>query len=125
MSFDWKTYLDVSEALIKNRTTGFEEAYLRSAISRAYYAVFGIARSYLKSEGTTISAIDTHKFLRNEFKNSPDNIKKKIGNNLERLWRDRKEADYNDTVIINNKRAQLSYQMAVLILQYLKRIGAV
>lgn len=124
MSFDWKTYLSVSEALVKYQITGLEEACWRSAISRAYYAVFGTASSYLKSHGTTIPAIDTHKFLRNEFKNSPDNIKKKIGYHLDRLWKDRKDADYNGTISINNQRAQLSHQMAVRILQDLKSIGA-
>lgn len=124
MSFDWRTYLNVSDALIKNQITGIEEACLRSAISRAYYAAFGIALSYLKNHGTTIPLIDTHKFLRNEFKKSPDTIKKKIGSNIDRLWKDRKDADYNDTLIINNQRAQLSHQMAVRILQNLKSIGA-
>lgn len=124
MSFDWKTYLEVSEMLVKHQITGLEEACLRSAISRAYYAAFGTANSYLKKQGTTIPAIDTHKFLRSEFKKSPDTIKKKIGNNLERLWRDRKDADYNDAISINNHRTQLSYQMAVRVLQDLKSIGA-
>ena len=51
MSFDWKTYLEVSEMLVKHQITGLEEACLRSAISRAYYAAFGTANSYLKNKG--------------------------------------------------------------------------
>lgn len=123
MSFCWEAYVRLAENLIKNQTTGLEDACLRSAISRSYYGVFGVARSYLMRNGITISPIDTHKYLRNEFKNSPDKTKKKIGQNMERLWRDRKDADYEDAIYINLNRAQISYQMAIRILQDLKNLG--
>jgi len=124
MSFDWKSYLQLSEGLIKCQATGLEEACFRSAISRSYYAIFGIASNYLKSNGVIIPPVDTHKSLRNEFKNSHDHTKKKIGQNLDRLWKDRKEADYNDAVSININKAQISHQMALRILHDLKNIGA-
>jgi len=48
MSFDWRTYLQLADALIKHQTaTVPQEAYLRSAISRSYYGVFCIARNFL------------------------------------------------------------------------------
>lgn len=126
MSFDWKPYLQVAEELINRQNAkGLEEAYLRSAISRSYYGIFGIARAFLKQSGVTLPSKDTHKTLRSEFKNSPDSIKKKIGFDLDRLWKDRKDADYEDAVYINLKRAQMSYQMAIRILQNFKNIGSI
>ena len=124
MSFDWKTYIKVANELINNqKIKALEEAYLRSAISRSYYGVFGVANSYLKNKGITIPAIDTHKSLRHEFKNSTDKTMKKIGQDLDRLWRDRKDADYEGTISINLNKAQLSYQMAVRILQNFKNLS--
>jgi uncharacterized protein (UPF0332 family) len=45
MSFDWRDFLDVAEALVKFELGISREGLLRSAISRAYYAAFGTARS--------------------------------------------------------------------------------
>jgi uncharacterized protein (UPF0332 family) len=41
MSFDWADYLRLAESLVSNpNAPGPEEAALRAAISRAYYAAF-------------------------------------------------------------------------------------
>jgi hypothetical protein len=46
MSFAWLDYLALAEALLQARTTlAPEEACCRAAISRAYYAVYGAART--------------------------------------------------------------------------------
>jgi hypothetical protein len=57
MSFDWKLYVQL--AVDFYRSEALKEAYFRSAISRAYYGVFCIARNFLKSKGKTIPPIDT------------------------------------------------------------------
>jgi uncharacterized protein (UPF0332 family) len=45
MSFDWREFLDIAEALAELRISVSHEALFRSAVSRAYYAAFGAARA--------------------------------------------------------------------------------
>jgi len=126
MSFDWKLYVQLAEELIDfYRSEALKEAYFRSAISRAYYGVFCIARNFLKSKGKTIPPIDTHKFVREQFKRSSDMIERKIGENLARLWKERKDSDYEDTADINRERAKTACELAKRLLQELKKIGAI
>ena len=49
MAFDWTEYLTLAQELVQRE----EEACLRSAISRAYYAAFGKARERLEQEAIT------------------------------------------------------------------------
>lgn len=44
MSFDWRTYLVLAQALASAELPGGPEARFRSATSRAYYAAFATAR---------------------------------------------------------------------------------
>jgi uncharacterized protein (UPF0332 family) len=44
MSFDWRAYLVLAQALASAELPGGREASLRSATSRAYYAAFATAR---------------------------------------------------------------------------------
>jgi len=126
MSFDWKLYVQLAEELIDfYRSEALKEAYFRSAISCAYYGVFCIARNFLKSKGKTIPPIDTHKFVREQFKRSSDMIERKIGENLARLWKERKDSDYEDTADINRERAKTACELAKRLLQELKKIGAI
>jgi uncharacterized protein (UPF0332 family) len=123
MSFDWHAYLNVADELInQQRTPSLEEAYFRSAISRSYYSAFGIARAFLSHSGVSLPLKDTHKTLREEFKNSPDRTKKKIGLDLDRLWKERKDADYEGKLTVKVSKAQISYQIAHRILQDLKSL---
>jgi uncharacterized protein (UPF0332 family) len=48
--FDWASYLALAQTLAKSS----DEASRRSAVSRAYYAVFNKARRMLEVEGTVI-----------------------------------------------------------------------
>jgi uncharacterized protein (UPF0332 family) len=55
MSFDWKLYVQLAVELIDfHQREALKGACFRSAISRAYYGVFCIARNFLKSKGKTI-----------------------------------------------------------------------
>jgi len=44
MRFQWSAYLALAESLVSSDLPGGQEASLRSAISRAYYAAFATAR---------------------------------------------------------------------------------
>jgi uncharacterized protein (UPF0332 family) len=100
MSFDWSEYLDLAQELA-GRATGpsSQEAKLRSAISRAYYAAFCKARNHLRdNEGLPIPKVDVHRYVRDQFKNSPDKARKEVGENLNRMRKDRNKADYDDRI---------------------------
>jgi len=45
MSFDWREFLTIADALAELRIGVSQEALFRSAVSRAYYAAFGAARA--------------------------------------------------------------------------------
>lgn len=97
MSFDWPDYLTLAQALSGDNTAApSEEARLRAALSRAYYAVYGTARAVARAQGYVPQrAIETsHQGLIRYFKESPDRVRKSIGANLERMQKNRERADY-------------------------------
>ena len=51
MSFDWSEYLTLAQELTSASTSSpIQEAHLRAAVSRAYYAAFCKARNYLHNK---------------------------------------------------------------------------
>ncbi len=101
MTFDWSEYLKLAQELAGQAVTpAGEEAKLRSSVSRGYYAAFCKARNYLRDiEGHSIpSTPEAHTYVRNEFKTSPDKLRRKIGDGLDRLRIRRNKVDYEDSV---------------------------
>ena len=99
MSFAWLDYLVLAEALLQARTTlAPEEACCRAAISRAYYAVYGAARTRARDqEGVQLPATgDAHQRVITHYRQGPSPLHRAIGNNLRRLRRARNRADYDD-----------------------------
>jgi uncharacterized protein (UPF0332 family) len=90
MNFDWKDYVYLAEDLLKRP----EESCLRSAISRAYYGVFGIARNMKGYKEFARSNI--HWKVINGYKNSAVKNERNIGRILDKLRRSRNDADYNE-----------------------------
>ena len=126
MSFDWKLYVQLADELITfHRTPSFQEAYLRTAISRSYYGVFCIARNFLIGKGISIPRVDTHKFVREQYQTSKNRAEREIGSSLNRLWRRRKDADYEDGVTIDINEARTAHQMALRTMDNLTNIGAI
>jgi uncharacterized protein (UPF0332 family) len=95
MSFDWSGYLDLAKELNENLISN-REAKQRSVVSRAYYAVFNLAKDYLEQvEGHSIpKTADTHRYVGDQFRigNNPNG--KAIARDLARLRRFRNQADY-------------------------------
>lgn len=90
--FDWSTFLDLAERLAESS----DEASLRSAISRGYYALFHRARRYavrhqFQPPGPPIS---THQALIAWFKQRPSDEEREIGDELDDLRKLRNDADY-------------------------------
>jgi uncharacterized protein (UPF0332 family) len=95
MSFDWLGYLDLAKELNDNAIAN-REAKQRSVVSRAYYAVFNLAKDYLEQvEGHAIpTTADAHRYVRDQFRNSTNPNSKAIAKDLSRLRRFRNQADY-------------------------------
>ena len=106
MSFDWSQYFDVSRELAdqaRNAPAPLQEARLRSSISRAYYALFGQARNYLRKHDrireilidSNGQRINIHQFVREQFINRADQDYQEIGQALDPLSEYRNIADYD------------------------------
>lgn len=99
MSFDWADYLKLAEALTRDPISpGPEEASLRTAISRAYYAAFRSASNLAASRGEIIptGSPGDHGLVINHFQQATDPARQKIGASLSRLRSNRNRADYDD-----------------------------
>lgn len=105
-TFTWKDYLDLADDLAKNNT---DEAKLRAAISRAYYAAFCNARNYMINNDHHNFPHETrehHKYLAKYFRgeleeSKPDDLdgtRERIGNDLNSMRFDRRKVDYEDYV---------------------------
>jgi hypothetical protein len=91
--FDWPDYLTLADELAK-RT---EEYCLRTAISRAYYYAYHLARKRVIDNGFIIvRGGDTHKQVWEKFDNSPEWACKKL-HSLAKILKDkRQQADYDE-----------------------------
>jgi len=88
MSFAWIDYLVLAEALLQVRMTlAPEEACGRAAISRAYYAVYGAARTHARAqEGLQLPTTgDTHQRVITHYRQGASPLHRAIGDNLRRL----------------------------------------
>jgi uncharacterized protein (UPF0332 family) len=99
MSFHWGDYLTLADSLVNAPgTPGPQEAALRAAISRAYYAAFCSARNLARSRGeiAATGAVSDHELVAVHFRGSTDPMRRRIGADLGRLRKYRNNADYDD-----------------------------
>ena len=105
MAFDWKSFLDLAHDL-QTRAAGATnpEAFLRTALSRAYYAAFCYARNYAQHylKFDPHGDPDDHGRLRHHLRS-----RKRGGTatRLDRLRQWRNESDYHDEISIELPRA--------------------
>lgn len=89
--FDWTKYL----SLAKDLSASSEEAVLRSAISRAYYAAFNQAKDYCVSQGIYVErSTDSHVVVWNAFLSLGRHLRG-VQKNGDLLRAKRVLADYN------------------------------
>jgi uncharacterized protein (UPF0332 family) len=125
MTFDWTEYLNLAQELAGQATKpASKEARLRSSVSRAYYATFCEARNHLRDvEGHSIlSTGEVHGYVRDEFKNSADRLKRQIGINLDRLRVYRNKVDYDDSVTGLSSMVTMSLKLARKIISALRTL---
>jgi uncharacterized protein (UPF0332 family) len=102
VSIDGYDWLNLARELASWPTAGAtprqEEARLRAAISRAYYATFWEAQAQLLTEGERIPRLDAHHVVIDAFQRSPQRARQTIGHHLNKLRADRNEADYQRNI---------------------------
>ena len=123
MPFDWSQFATIAGALVKAVTTSLppsqtDEARLRSAVSRYYYAAHCAARNRLRREGIHFhrDARD-HRDVWNALTNSRDNTRRQqAGSRLRMLFDARRKADYDDDIddLMGLTRDSHSYATFVL-----------
>ena len=91
--FDWADYLTLAQELA---TRSSDEAALRSAVSRAYYAAFCQARNVLRRDGVNTDDLRSHWSLWNIYRDDPDPVRQIIGEDGNRIRGYRSQADYSD-----------------------------
>lgn len=122
MTFDSKGYLAVAQELMEREgLTAPQDARCRSAISRAYYAVYGVARSFAAARpGFERSSGSEHSALSRWFKNQSSPRFRKVGHMLQRLHDQRKSADYGDEIENPLDQARASIRGATDILRIIE-----
>jgi uncharacterized protein (UPF0332 family) len=103
MTFDWNVYINLSKKCLECD----EEAYFRTAISRAYYGCFCILRDRENLGDDTTRNV--HINVIKHYKNHRFNPNyKKIGIKLDQLRKCRNKADYNGEIEITKDNAELA-----------------
>jgi len=124
MTFDWSEYLELARELIgQNVAPAGEEARLRAAVSRAYYAAFCKARNHLLAEGCHLPQDGkVHAAVHSEFRQSAEKRRKQIGLDLQRLRADRNRADYDDLVQGLKQTAKVDVTLSERVLKMLMQL---
>ena len=115
MSFVWLDYLVLAEALLQAHTTlAPEEACCRAAISRAYYAVYGVARRRARDqEGLRLPpAAEAHQRVITHYRHGTSPLHRAIGDSLRQLRSARNRADYDDQLVRPLALAQFAVRRA-------------
>ena len=97
MSFAWPDFLTLARSLHQDPgCPGPDEACLRSAVSRAYYAAYRTARDWAQSQSFTVTKEGReHEAVRRYFNRHSNIVANKVGADLLRLSRARNRADYD------------------------------
>jgi len=114
---DWEGFQKLAKVLVAKN----DEAMLRSAINRSYYAAFQISLCFLESFYSFVKNRNgtDHERVIVEMR-SKNSTTKKIGDDLWRLKDNRRKADYVETISINQKDAEFSVLLGDKIIQNLK-----
>lgn len=96
MPFDWTAFVELARTLEQQASAATTpEAWLRTALSRAYYGAFGHARNYARNwlKYAPAGTEEDHRRLRNHFWNKK---RQNVARSLDQLRRWRNWGDYDD-----------------------------
>jgi uncharacterized protein (UPF0332 family) len=117
---NWRDFLPLATRL----AAGTTEADWRTAVSRAYYAAFHVARRLLADLRFTVPRADrAHQYLVFRLSNSGEAAVEQAGRDLETLRRLRNRADYDETPVLPQPQASAAVQIAEGIIQALDAAG--
>jgi len=127
MKFDWSEYFNLAKELAETS----EEAELRSAVSRAYYSAFCLARNYLRDIQQDPKLwrqktydINAHQYVAEKFiyNQSKSHTMIEIGKDLSRLRKMRDKAEYDDTMFNLKREARTAFMLAQNIISALSNL---
>jgi hypothetical protein len=120
MAFDWRSFLDIGEEVAARSG----EAAWRTAIGRAYYAVFGVAAETLPAaERSTVNPRNAHDRIWELYTLSTIAGCRQLGNLGYRLRGRRRVADYNASRTVQERDALQAVHDAHRLLALLDRHG--
>lgn len=112
MTFCWDDFLEVARDLDAQAPDKVQdEAKLRCAVSRAYYAAFHSARAFLRAEDPSLSERIRHEEVHDKFIFDADPQRKTIGLNLKDIKQKRHKADYKLPYPDPNIKSDASYMI--------------
>jgi uncharacterized protein (UPF0332 family) len=113
---NWRDFLLLATRL----AAGSTEADWRTAVSRAYYAAFHVARRLFADLQFTVPRADrAHQYLVFRLSNSGEAAVEQAGRDLETLRRLRNRADYDEAPALTQPQAAAAVQLAEGIIQVL------
>jgi uncharacterized protein (UPF0332 family) len=116
MAMNWRDFLPLAARL----AAGATEADWRTAVSRAYYAAFHVARRLFADLGFSVPRADrARQYLVFRLCNSGESAVERAGRDLETLRRLRNRADYDETPALTQPQAAAAVQIAEGIIQVL------
>ena len=117
---NWRDFLALAARLATEPT----EADWRSAVSRAYYAAFHVARRLLADLHFTVPRADrAHQYLVFRLSNCGEPAVEQAGRDLDTLRRLRNRADYDDAPAVTRPQAAAAVRLADGIIQALDAAG--
>jgi uncharacterized protein (UPF0332 family) len=122
MKFGWSDYLGLAQELFEGAAnTAYEEASLRSSISRGYYAAFHHARHKLHDKWniSVSQSASAHTQVQTLFKQRGE---KSISRKLKWMRAARNDADYDDDFIDLEKDAQNTLKLAKELFKVLEEL---
>ncbi|MBL8793901.1 MAG: HEPN domain-containing protein [Planctomycetia bacterium] len=113
---NWRDFLPLASRL----ATGATESDWRSAVSRAYYAAFHVARRYFSELNFTVPRADrAHQYFVFRLGNSSEPTVEQAGRELDTLRRLRNRADYDESPALTQSQAAASVRLAESFVQTL------
>src|SRR5438270_12092799 len=111
---NWRDFLLLAARL----AAGTSEAEWRTAISRAYYAAFHVARRLLTDLNFVVPRADrAHQYLVFRLSNSGESAVEQVGRDLETLRRLRNRADYDEAPAFSQPQAAAAVRIAEGVVQ--------
>lgn len=116
--FDWREYFTLAERLWLEPG----EASKRTAVSRAYYAIFCLTHDRLLSEGVTFRRENIHAEVWNHLEASRDRDRLQLVKMAKRLRDWRNQADYDGTISNINRFAETAVKYTASYLKLYDRV---